>query len=895
MSEELQTKYLKNGKITGQKFGKFEYFQIGATTFKQLATAKIVPAPVNKKFNSYKPDRLIVDRSGTRPVVIVVIEDKSKGKFNNENEVRDAIRQCNNYCQEIGSRIGIITDGATTFWINPGQKDDNNNYFDESINKERSFSFIKKIDGLVLNSNFNISEKEDISDPDQMGDETRKIYQLLLQLLQIINDKNSIIKEPERIDPLPLAKRVWQDIWVATGKSPEKCLYNVAELFIYKFLSDLKLLQEPENFEFLISMMGKRSNKDVLSHYAKTCRPKIKELFPKSWEDGTTIIDGTIFVNEDGEANSSQSLLFVNSLKKFKEFESEQGTFEHIDKDFKTKIFETFFKQSVGQKALGQYFTPRKVVQAVVKMSGIENLKKGARFCDPFCGVGGFVLEAINLYRINDFEPIEGEIKPPITYFGFDKGFEKDDERTIILAKANMLIYLTEIISKNPNLSQKFAGLFNNVFKLWQSNLGTLEKIFEKEEERFDLIMTNPPYVTSGSSTIKNEISDNSDLDNFYSINATGIEGLALEWIIKNLKKGGKAFVIIPEGILNRSNDTKLRKFILESCFLEAIISLPGKTFFSTPKKTYILVLTRKQNIQDKQDFPVFTYLVSKIGETLDVKRFETDENDLDEAVKLFRIFQVTKKERNVAQDLSKNKRCKIQQFDLFAPEQHWSVDRWWTKDEKIELGIEEEAQLITVTDFLDLIDETITELSNISKKRTAILNKKVQKNDEIRYKTVSLSDRTYFNLAIGRRLLKKDLFYGKGNNRATIPAFSANVFKPFGYVEKSNISEFNNPFILWGIDGEFELSYKPKGEIFAATDHCGTIEVLDENLNPEFILLSLKLVKYQYGFDRGLRANLKNVGNVSIDIPVNEKDDFDLETQKYLVDSEKEISTIQN
>ena len=45
-----------------------------------------------------------------------------------------------------------------------------------------------------------------------------------------------------------------------------------------------------------------------------------------------------------------------------------------------------------------------------------------------------------------------------------------------------------------------------------------------------------------------------------------GIEGLFMEWIVRALKPGKKAFIVVPDGIMNRSNDKKLRDFILEQC-----------------------------------------------------------------------------------------------------------------------------------------------------------------------------------------------------------------------------------------------------------------------------------------------------------------------------------------
>lgn len=55
---------------------------------------------------------------------------------------------------------------------------------------------------------------------------------------------------------------------------------------------------------------------------------------------------------------------------------------------------------------------------------------------------------------------------------------------------------------------------------------------------------------------------------------------------------------MVPDGIMNRSNDKKLRDFILEQCIIDAVISLPMNTFFTTNKKTYILILEKKAPVK---------------------------------------------------------------------------------------------------------------------------------------------------------------------------------------------------------------------------------------------------------------------------------------------------------
>jgi type I restriction-modification system DNA methylase subunit len=99
--------------------------------------------------------------------------------------------------------------------------------------------------------------------------------------------------------------------------------------------------------------------------------------------------------------------------------------------------------------------------------------------------------------------------------------------------------------------------------------------------------------------------------------------------------------VVVPDGFLNRQNDKHLRKYLLEQCYLDAIISLPLKTFFTTTKKTYILVITKKHDTQKEvQIDPVFTYLVSEVGETMDIYRFDTDTNHLNDAVDMYNFYK---------------------------------------------------------------------------------------------------------------------------------------------------------------------------------------------------------------------------------------------------------------
>mgnify|MGYP000664094292 FL=1 len=834
MSEELIQRNLVDAP---EKMGDWNFYNIGATTLKALKGAKIIPDRDYDEYEKKKPDALIVKK----PLVIAAIEYKQPKELRTDKQVAAAIAQELGTAQALQAKIYIVTDGKKSYWINP-----------ETGNE------ILQEDGSKITLNFDKKSTECIT--------------LINKIRSSINATNDRIKAAATVDPLPLAEKVWQDLWAVSGATPENCLYTFVEIFIFKYLSDLGVLRGMYSFYDLLGRYAGNNDNEVLEYYASVVRVKIKELFPGNPKDKTTIINGTIFVSKDDKAVSGYATVFKRILNRFNDF----GTLENIDYDFKSKLFETFLKESISKKNWGQYFTPLKVVRSIVNMVDIV---PGMEICDPACGVGKFLLEPI-LHELHRYYTVEdGELKPQISLCGFDKGFDKDEQKTIILAKANMLIYMSGMIKEHPDMTQKFAQLFNDTFLLQTNSiLGTLAKPIK---DKFDLILTNPPYVMSGSSNLKEEISKQQELKDYFAISAMGIEGLFMEWIVRALKPNGKAFVVVPDGIMNRSNDKKLRNFILDNCYVDAVISLPLNTFFTTNKKTYILALTKKTPVNvggvatlERQTNPVFTYFCSEIGETRDVYRFDIEQNDLETASDLFNMFKGAKTKFKTS-----DKRCKVVPIDDFYNGSHWSVDRWWTREEKIELGIEEEEKAIDLTTYISMINDTSAILTESIEPLQELIAKQLASTDK---KKVSLSDKALFTLSLGKRLLKKDFITAKGD----IPVYSANVFEPFVYTDKSNITDFSKAYVLWGIDGEFSFNVMERGTIFASTDHCGTIKILDDQIDPYYLAYIMEETRHKYGFDRGLRASLTNMKAFNIDIPIKPDGSFDLDAQKSLAES---------
>lgn len=257
MSEELIQRNLIEAP---EKMGDWNFYNIGATTLKALKSAKIIPNHDYDEFEGKKPDALIVKK----PIVIAAIEYKTPSQLRTNKQIAKAITQEIGTARALQARVYIITDGKKSIWINPAT---GNEILQEDGNKI-ALNFDKKSADCIV---------------------------LINKIRGSINSSNDTLRAAASVDPLPLAEKVWQDLWAVSGATPENCLYTFVEIFIFKYLSDLGILSPMHSFYHLLGMYSGNNENDVLEYYAQTIRVKIKELFPWNPKDKTTIINGTIF------------------------------------------------------------------------------------------------------------------------------------------------------------------------------------------------------------------------------------------------------------------------------------------------------------------------------------------------------------------------------------------------------------------------------------------------------------------------------------------------------------------------------------------------------------------------------------------------------------------------
>lgn len=127
----------------------------------------------------------------------------------------------------------------------------------------------------------------------------------------------------------------------------------------------------------------------------------------------------------------------------------------------------------------------------------------------------------------------------------------------------------------------------------------------------------------------------------------------------------------------------------------------------------------------------------------------------------------------------------------------------------------------------------------------------------------IRLNDSNLFKLRIGNRVLTTDL-----KENGLIDVISANVNESFGKINKEIINDYSKQYILWGIDGDWVVRTTDIGEKFYPTDHCGYIEVLDENINPKYLAKLLEKEGLNLRFSRNNRASIERVSNINISLP---------------------------
>ena len=832
-SEELENNY--HG-LSGKKVGAYELFSTQLTTVKQYVEHGLLPNKDYKNGNR-KFDKLVVKR-GNPPEPLIIGDDKASGTLSPKNWTKHAEKLHKVFVKPTGALLGYVTDTKSTYWIN-GQADD--------------VQLVEREDGKPM--------------PQILDYDNESVVAEIVFIINNFDPRTGKVLSNKKVNPTALSASVWQTIWRLKADRPEDCLATFVELFIYKFMNDLGLMRKDNkgrdvSLDYLLGL-----NRDsVLKEYFDVVRPYIKELFPGG-SDGYSIINGIVLQQQ----NRDHNIIFHELLKKFVRF----GSLKNTDPEFKTRLYETFLQESDTTSTFGQFFTPRKVVGAVHDLAGISSMSAGKSICDPAAGVGGFVLEPMARDLESQWTFHGNSMQAKHQWFSFEL-----IPKTAILAKANALVHCGDLLAEQPGRIAHFVSWLNQVFACIEDTaLGTLERM---DTEKYDVILTNPPFVVSGSADFKKLISKNAARKAYFARKYSGIEGLFVQYIVQALKKSGDAWVLLPEAFLLRTTDEVLRGWILQNCIIDLVALLPERTFFNTPKRVVILHLKKRDNPlfltaleKSLKKEKILLFSVGEIGETRDAKRFQIDDNDLPDLVAAYNMHKIGIVPTH-------NRAATITADAFMLPT--FNIRHAWSKTEARSIGLlssEEDpvAEKIVfdrkMFDLQKLVENFIAEQGNMTTPK-----------QPFNVKTITLGDTSLFSLRIGKRVKKEEVF----QSRSGVPLYSANIRKPFGYVPKDNAGNLFFGGALWSIDSDFDCRGVPHGEIYSITDHCGEIQILVSDIEPHYLARQVRQAGLEIGFNRDYRPSLQVIKNLEINIPVDKKGSFDMELMQEWTDFHEEF-----
>jgi type I restriction enzyme M protein len=220
-----------------------------------------------------------------------------------------------------------------------------------------------------------------------------------------------------------------------------------------------------------------------------------------------------------------------------------------LNVDVKAAAYEGLLEKSAseGKKGAGQYFTPRVLIQSIVKcMKPDPRKSKDFIINDPAAGTGGFLVCAYEWLM----EQTKGSL-------------ERDDAKRI----TNKVYTGTELVARPRRLA-----LMNLYLHGIHADIYLGDSIYEPMKGmRYDCILTNPPFGTKGA----NQAPERDD----FTISTSNKQLNFIQHVMNALRSGGRAAMVLPDNCLFEDKAGEVLQILMQDCNLHTILRLPRGTF----------------------------------------------------------------------------------------------------------------------------------------------------------------------------------------------------------------------------------------------------------------------------------------------------------------------------
>lgn len=433
-------------------------------------------------------------------------------------------------------------------------------------------------------------------------------------------------KKPELAEIRGVFEACHDLIYTKDNLSPQAAFYEFSKLMFLKLREDKKLRDAPELKRLIDSRQPLPPEKIVFSvrtivqNESVDPNPINLMLFRRLREDleHEILLHRKKRIFDKGEDLELKPATVKEVVKHLEHYD-----LYGIDEDLNGRMFETFLGATMRGQALGQFFTPRSVVDFMTQLADIEvRANHVDTVIDLCCGTGGFLIEAMAIMsgEARKLKNLSGKERESVLrairdeqLVGVDAGKDPPIAR---IARINMYlhgdggshIYFADALDKQVEIEE---GLEPEL----RAEREELQRLLGTKGHKFDVALSNPPFAkrykwAEADAKVTMEqyaLHWYKTKDGVRKVRSSIKSNIMfLERYSDVLKLGGKLCTVIDESVLNTPTDKEVRQFLLDNFLIKAIISLPQDAFerAGANVKTSVLFLVKKESPDEEQPIP---------------------------------------------------------------------------------------------------------------------------------------------------------------------------------------------------------------------------------------------------------------------------------------------------
>ena len=335
-----------------------------------------------------------------------------------------------------------------------------------------------------------------------------------------------------------------------------------------------------------------------------------------------------------------------------------------MSSDVKGEIYEGLLQKNAEdvKSGAGQYFTPRPLINAMVKCIKPEPMKKIA---DPCCGTGGFFLSA------NSFITEAYDLNREQKQFLKNETFKGNELVATTFKMCLMNLYLHNI-----------GDIYGKV------PVTKGDSLLTDPGYRVDYVLTNPPFGTKSSLTFTNEEGEQEEEDLVYNrqdfwTTSSNKQLNFIQHINTIMKADGKAAVVVPDNVLFEGGAGEtIREKLLQTTDLHTILRLPTGIFYKPGVKANVIFFDKRPASKERQSKEIWFYdLRTNVHFTL--KKNPMTDKDLEDFVKCYNPENRHQRKETWSEENPDGRWRKYDVKDILARDKK-SLDIFWIKDKSL-------------------------------------------------------------------------------------------------------------------------------------------------------------------------------------------------------------------